>query len=103
MPWWEQAKCNIDWDTHQVNISSNGKYGNVALGQTTAASLNVVEIVPTLESLLSQYEDVFSKAPLQTLPERRASNLLIELIPGETPKWGKVYPTMHAQGIVLKE
>ncbi|KAJ9084598.1 hypothetical protein DSO57_1022931 [Entomophthora muscae] len=85
MPLWEKAKCNINWDTHQVNISSNEKSGNVALGQTTAPSVNVVEVVPTLDSLLSQYEDVFSKAPLQTLPECRESNLCIELIPGETP------------------
>ncbi|KAJ9074632.1 hypothetical protein DSO57_1004434 [Entomophthora muscae] len=103
MPWWEQAKCNINWDTHQVNISSNGKSGNVTLGQTTASSLNVVEILPTLESLLAQYEDVFSEAPLQTLPKQRASNLCIELIPDKTPKWGKVYPTTHAQGIFLKD
>ncbi|KAJ9074585.1 hypothetical protein DSO57_1004725 [Entomophthora muscae] len=86
MPWWEQAKCNINWDTHQVNISSNGKSGNMILGQTTASFLNVVEIFPTLESLLLQYEDVFIKAPLQNLPKQRASNLCIKLMPGKTPK-----------------
>ncbi|KAJ9065283.1 hypothetical protein DSO57_1021344, partial [Entomophthora muscae] len=75
MHWWEQAKCNIDCETHQVNIFSNEKYGNVTLGQTTASSLNVMEILPTLESLLLQYEDVFSGAHFQTLPECRASNL----------------------------
>ena len=46
---------------------------------------------------------MFDEEACGELPAHRASDLWIDLLPGKTPSWGKVYPTTHAQGVILKE
>ena len=98
-----------------ISIESQGQRAEVSLHDSTSNSrswtntLALVESAPpptekgTLPATLKEYLDVFNEAACSELPKRRACDLKIELLPSKTPSWGKVYPTTHAQGIVLKE
>lgn len=115
-PWWEKARCNIDWDTKHAIFHQNGKTGLVQLLSDQSAAMKPwlhkienTDSTPlpsakgTLPDYLKVWAHVFNKEECSCLPERRDCNLRIDLLLGTTPSWGKVFPVTQAQGKYLKE
>lgn len=59
----------------------------------------VGEIPPELKG----YEDVFSKQKSKIMPPRKATDHAIELIDGETPPYGPIYPLSQRELQVLRQ
>ena len=114
-PWWHSARCNIDWGNMSVVMHQNGVTTTVSLSNSLSNARKWERVLSVLEPLalptqkgalpecFAEYAEVFNEEACSQLPKRRSCDLRIDLLPGKTPSWGKVYPTTHAQGIVLKE
>lgn len=114
-PWWNSLKCNINWGKMSVSIQNSGSTLVVALQKTPhekmswISSLIVSEhlSLPTLKVSLPPNIhlslDILNKKAWSELPARHTSDLHIEILPGKTLSWDKVYYNTHVQGLILKE
>lgn len=112
-PWWEQAQCNINWDTKKVTFHSQGLTGSFPLSSKHNSKvcpwLQPLQetISPGLKGVLPEYlqgwAKVFSETDCDQLPKRRDCDLKIDLLPGTTPSWGKVFPVTQSQGVKLRK
>ncbi|KNZ77017.1 hypothetical protein J132_07738 [Termitomyces sp. J132] len=96
--WLQEHSPEVDWTKGEVTMSrcpmKASQTTSQQLAQAFAANTTPQEFWDVVPPYLHAFEDMFSKASFDPLPEHKRWDHTIELLPDSAPSSCKVYPLM---------